>query len=328
MAINRRKFVTRSIGYAIAANAGNLLASKSHANEPFPNRPITLIVPWTAGGATDITLRILAEQAGAVLGARIIVENKAGASGSMAMPVLLNAPPDGYVIAQLPHPVLRLPHTTKVAWDPIRDTTPIIQLSGVYFGIVVPQASAFKTLADVLDWGRAHPGMLSVSTNGVSSTPHLLIEDLAQKMGVSYVHVPYKGTAEQMLAVAAGHVMVGINSSGFGPYVERGQLRLLATTGEQRAKRWLQTPTLRELGHPIIATSPYGLVGPKALPLAIVQTLHDAFRTALYSGAHVAELAKFDQEPLYLGANDYGAYLREAFANEKRVAERLAVGRQ
>jgi tripartite-type tricarboxylate transporter receptor subunit TctC len=141
------------------------------------------------------------------------------------------------------------------------------------------------------------------------------------------VHVPYKGTAEQMLAVTSGQVTAGVNSNGFAPFVDQGKLRLLVTFGEQRTRRWPQVPTLKELGHGIVATSPYGLAGPHGLPDRVVDVLHEAFRGAMYEPAHVAELAKYDQELAYLGPDDYGRAMRDAYAAEKRNVERLGLTR-
>ena len=296
--------------------------------ETFLSRPITLWVPWPAGGGTDLTMRLLAELAGKHLGQKVQVENRPGAGGTLAMPILQQAAPDGHTIAQLPQPALRAPFTQKVLWDPVRDTTPIIQISGVSFGIVVAEASPFRRLDDLFIWAKAHPGRLTVSTNGVGTTPHLVMDELMGKHGLKYIHVPYKGTSEQMLNVVSGQVMVGVNSNGFAPYVDSGQLRLIVTFGDQRTKRWPTVPTLKELGHDIVAQSPYGLVGPKGMSPQIVQTLHDAFKAAMFDPQHVAELAKYDQELTYLNAEDYGRALREAYAQERRVAERLGLMRK
>ena len=222
----------RALGLLAAGAMGPAAAKVLAQGERFPVRPITLWVPWPAGGATDLTMRLLADLAGRQLGQRVIVENRSGAGGTLAMPILQQAAPDGYTIAQLPHPVLRAPHIQRVLWDPIRDTTPIIQVSGVTFGMVVPAGSPLKTFDDVLAFAKARPGELTVSTNGVGTTPHVVMDELFARRGLSYVHVPYKGTSEQMLAVASGQVMVGINSNGFAPFVDSGRLRLLVTFGD------------------------------------------------------------------------------------------------
>lgn len=316
----RRRFVALAPA-ALAAAAWP--AATFAQGERFPAHPITLWVPWPAGGATDLAMRVLAEVAGRQLGQKVLIENRPGAGGTLAMPVIQQAAPDGYTIAQLPQPAFRAPFVQKVSWDPVRDTTPILQLSGVTFGMLVPAASPLRTLDDVFGWAKAHPGQLTVATNGVGTTPHLVMEELFSRRGITYVHVPYKGTSEQMLAVVTGQVMVGINSNGFAPFVDDGKLRLVVTFAAQRSKRWPNVPTLKELGLGIVATSPYGLVGPAHMPPAIVQVLHDAFKAALFDPAHVAELTRYDQDVAYLGPEEYGRSMREIYAEEKRAAERM-----
>ncbi len=291
----------------------------------FPTRPINLWLPWPAGGATDLTFRVLAEATARQLGQKILVQNRGGAGGTLAMPILQQAAPDGYTLAQLPQTVLRAPWTRKVLWDPIRDTTPIIQLSGVTFGIVVPAASPFRSLDDLFAHAKAHPNALSIATNGAGTTPHVVIDELFGKRGLSYIHVPYKGTSEQMIAVTSSQVMVGVNSNGFAPFVDSGRLRLLVTFGEHRTKRWPNVPTLKELGHGVVATSPYGIAGPAGLAAQVVQVLHDAFRTAMNDPEHLAELAIYDQEVAYLGPEDYGKSLRAAYEHERQVVARLGL---
>ncbi len=291
----------------------------------FPTRPINLWLPWPAGGATDLTFRILAEAAARQLGQKILVQNRGGAGGTLAMPILQQAAPDGYTLAQMPQTVLRAPWTRKVLWDPIRDTTPIIQLSGVTFGIVVPATSALRSLDDLFAYAKGHPDRLTIATNGAGTTPHVVIDELFGKRGLSYIHVPYKGTAEQMIAVSSGQVMVGVNSNGFAPFVDSGRLRLIVTFGEHRTKRWPTVPTLKELGQDVVATSPYGIAGPAGMAPAVVRILHDAFRHAMNDTDHLAELALYDQEIAYLGPEDYGRALRAGYEHERRVVERLGL---
>ena len=328
MALNtpHRRAVLGALG--LAAGWPALAVTARAASTRFPSRAIALWVPWPAGGATDLTLRLLAELAGEHLGQKVYTENRAGAGGTLVMPMLQQAAPDGYTIAQMPQPVFRAPWTQHVAWDPIRDTTPIIQISGVTFGIVVPEGSPFRTLDDLFEHARVNPGRLSIATNGFGTTPHLVLEQLFGARGLKWLHVPYKGTSEQMLAVASGQVMVGVNSNGFAPFVDNGQLRLLATMGAQRSKRWHHVPTLKELGHGIVAESPYGLAGPAGMPAEVVQVLHDAFRAAMQAPAHVAELAKYDQVLAYLGPQDYGRAMRAAYEAERLAVQRLGLARK
>ncbi|WP_157269793.1 tripartite tricarboxylate transporter substrate binding protein [Azohydromonas aeria] len=322
----RRGALRRIAGTLLAPMAGTASAAVlAQPGDRFPSRAVTLWVPWAAGGATDLTMRLLAELAARHLGQKVLIENRGGAGGTLAMPVLQQAAPDGYTIAQLPQPVFRAPWVQKVLWDPIRDTTPIIQVSGVTFGIVVPAGSPFRTLEELFAWAQAHPGEVTVATNGIGTTPHLVMDELFGRRNTAWVHVPFKGVSQQMLAVASGQVMAGVTSNGFGPFVDNGQLRLLATFGEHRTKRWPSAPTLKELGHGIVATSPYGLAGPRGLPKAVVTVLHDAFKAAMYDPQHVAELAKYDQELAYLGPEEYGRSMRETYAAERRAVERMGL---
>jgi tripartite-type tricarboxylate transporter receptor subunit TctC len=330
MAVTRRRAAAALIALPLFGRARASTDNKgdSKADATFPHRPITLIVPWPAGGATDATLRLLADIAARHLGQRVLVENRSGAGGTLAMPLLQNAAPDGYTIAQMPQPVFRAPWMQKVLWDPVRDTTPILQLSGVTFGLLTQPNGAIRSIDDIFAFARTHPSALTVATNGVGTTPHLLMDQLMTAKGLTYTHVPYKGTAEQMLALASGQVDIGINSSGFAPHVDSGRLRLLAVFSSARSKRWPNTPTALELGFGLAATSPYGLAGPRGLAPAVVSRLHDAFKLALYDPAHVAELDKYDQVPDYLGPEAYGRAMRDALAAEKGHVERLGLTRQ
>nr|WP_310737236.1 tripartite tricarboxylate transporter substrate binding protein [Rubrivivax gelatinosus] len=302
-------------------------AAASAGTPPFPGRPVTLWVPWPPGGATDLSMRLLAELATPHLGQRVLIENRSGAGGTLAMPVLQQAEPDGYTIAQIPQPVLRVPHTQRVLWDPIRDVTPILQISGVSFGVLVRATSPWRSLEDLFSFARARPGELAIATNGVGTTPHMVLEELFTARGLRYIHVPYRGTSEQLLAIESGQVMAGVNSSGFAPAVDAGRLRLLATFSARRSPRWPTVPTLTELGFPIVATSPYGLGGPRGMAPGVVATLHEAFKRAMFEPAFGAELAKYDQELAYLGPADYGRWLREEYERERIATARMGLGR-
>jgi tripartite-type tricarboxylate transporter receptor subunit TctC len=321
-----RRLWSRRALLGAAASSVTLPAFAFAQSASYPSRAITLVVPWPAGGQTDITMRILADLAAKQLGQPMIVDNKPGAAGTLVGSVLHSAAPDGYTIGQLPLTLYRAPLQRKLSWDPVRDIKPVIQISGVTFGIVVPADSPFQTIADLIAWGRAHPGLLTVGSTGIGSTAHLAMEDVLSHEGVRYIHVPYKGTADQMLAVATRTLMVGVNSTGFAPYVETGKLRLLATFDAARSRRWPQVPTMRELGYTdAVYTSPYGIGVPAAVPADIVRKLHDAFRAALFDPIHLQELAKYDQEPEYLNTADYARYVSEVTARERVLLARLGL---
>ena len=328
---SRRQFlVSLCAGAGAGASAGAGFWPALAAAEPaaaFPSRPITLIVPWPAGGATDITMRILAELAGHQLGQSVVVENRPGAAGTMVGPALRSAPADGYTIGQLPLTLYRFPFQQKVAWNPLRDIVPVIQISGVTFGIVVPADSPFQSLADLVGWGRANPQRLTVGSTGIGTTAHLAMAEIMEAESVEYIHVPYKGTADQMLAVASQTLMAGVNSTGYAPYVDSGKLRLLAVFSATRSKRWPTVPTIKELGYANgVHSSPYGIGAPVAVDPLIVRKLHDAFKSAMFDPLHLQEIARYDQEPAYLGSADYARFVQEVSQRERQLLARLGLG--
>ena len=179
-------------------------------------------MPWPAGGSTDTHLRKLSEIASRHLGQPIVIENKPGAGGMLgAVGVAKSAAPDGYTLVQLTVNAFRQPHMQKVDWDPLRDFTYIIGVSGYTFGIVVKADSPFKSFDDLIAYAKANPGKMSYGSTGTGTSPHLLVEQLAAKAGVQFLHVPYKGNADSTQALMGGHIMAQSDATGWGKFVER-----------------------------------------------------------------------------------------------------------
>ncbi|HEX6361886.1 MAG TPA: tripartite tricarboxylate transporter substrate binding protein [Albitalea sp.] len=312
---------------AVACCAAALLAPFGAAQaQNFPERPITLVVPWPAGGSTDRHLRTLAEIAGKHLGQNIIVDNKPGAGGTLGpSSMALNAKPDGYTIAQYPLGMLRYPHMQKTNWHPINDFTFIAGVSGYTFGFVVRSDSPYKSFNDYVEAARKAPGKLDYGSTGIGTSPHLLIEELSEAAKVKLTHVPFKGNADLMQALIGGHVMAASDASGWDKFVDAGQMRLLLTFGEQRTKRWPDVPTAKDLGYNVVSTSPYGIVGPKGMDPAVVKKLHDAFKAAIDDPKHMEVLAQLNQEPWYRSAEDYRKWAVETFAKEKTLIDKLGL---
>ena len=257
----------------IGPAAGTALA------QSFPSKPITLICPWPAGGSTDIMLRSLAEAASKHLGQPVIVDNKAGATGTLgAATMAATAKPDGYTVAQMPISMFRLPLMQKTSFDPLRDFTYLIHLTGYTFGVTAKADGPFKTWADVIAFAKANPGKVTYATPGTGSSLHIGMEQIAAHSGVQFTQVPFKGGAETGAAVLGGHTMLQADSTGWRPMVEAGQLRLLALWTAERSPAYKDTPTLKELGYPFVFDSPFGLAGPKGMDPAVVKVLHDAFQ--------------------------------------------------
>ena len=248
----------------------------------FPAKPITLIVPFPAGGSTDRHMRLLAELAGKQLGQPIIVDNKPGAGGTLAPGAMARtAKADGYTITQFPMSMLRMAHMQKTAWNPLTDFSYIIGVSGYTFGFTVRSDSPYKSFNDYIAAARKSPGAVDYGSTGAGTSPHLLMEELAENAKVQLNHVPFKGNADLQQALLGGHVSAQSDATGWDKYVDGGQMRLLLTFGEKRTQRWPEVPTAKELGYGVVSTSPYGLAGPKGMDPAVVQKLHDAFKKAM-----------------------------------------------
>ena len=317
---SRRRFVRGALG-SCAAIALPVLAQ----TQAFPARPIKLICPWPAGGSTDAVMRALAESAGKALGGTIVIENKAGASGMLGPNELVTAKPDGYTLSQLTIGVMRLPHMQKMQFDPLKDFTYIACLTGYTFGLVVRSDSPVKSIKDLVDYAKANPEKFTFGSTGNGTTPHLAVEEFAMKAGIKLQHVPFKGNADGMQALLGGHVMSHSDATGWGPHVEAGTCRLLATYGSKRTRRWPNVPTLHELGFETLADSPFGIGAPKGMEPALTRRLHDAFRKTLEDPAVLATFEKYDQSVIYMNTEEYTKFARETYAKEKVIIEKLGL---
>ena len=316
----RRHFITHT-----AAMAGAIALPSLARAQAFPSKTIRYICPWPAGGSTDAVIRAFAESASKILGQQIIVDNKPGAGGMLGANELVNAAPDGYTLSQLPHGVFRIPHMQKTAFDTQKDFTWIACLTGYTFGLVVPADGPIKSIKDLVAWAKANPGKFSYGSTGIGTSPHLAVEEFAQRAGIQLNHVPFKGNADNMQAILGGHTMAASDATGWAPHVASGKLRLLATYGSKRTKRWPDVPTLDELGYKTVSDSPFGVCGPKGMNPAVTRTLQDAFKRTLDDPAVLATLDKFDQSVIYMGTEEYTRFARETFVAEKATIERLGM---
>jgi tripartite-type tricarboxylate transporter receptor subunit TctC len=318
--ISRRGFQRLALSAAATVALPRLASAQA-----FPARPIKLICPWPAGGATDAVMRAIAESAGKTLGGQIIVENKAGASGMLGPNELVRAPADGYTLSQLTIGIARLPHMQKMQFDPLKDFTYVLNMTGYTFGLVVKADSSIRSVKDLVDYAKANPGTFTYGSPGQGTTPHLAVEEFADKAGIKLQHVPFKGFAEGMQSMLGGHVMAHSDSTGWAPHVEAGTARLLATYGPKRTKKWPNSPTLAELGYDTISESPFGIGGPKGIDPAVTRRLHDAFRSTLEDPAVLATFEKYDQSVIYMNGDDYAKFIAQQFQKEKVLIDRLGL---
>ncbi|MBV1797431.1 tripartite tricarboxylate transporter substrate binding protein [Siccirubricoccus sp. G192] len=315
------------LGLAATALAAPSLVPSLGRAAGFPERPIRLIVPWAPGGSTDGQMRALAEIAGRELGQPVIIENRPGARGTLGAAMLHSqARPDGYTIGQIHSGVLSHPFMTRSAtWDAATDFTYILAITGYLSGLVVRSDAPWQDWKSLMDHMRANPGQVSVGTSGVGGLSHLVMAQVMEREGTQWLHVPYRGVAETTTALLSGQVDAIADSSGWAPHVDAGRMRILAIWSNDRAKRFPDAPTIKELGHDIGGIAPYGLAGPKGMDPAVVKVLHDAFKKAVFDPAHQAMLARFDMPTLYMTGEDFQKWVAARIPVERDLIKRLGI---
>ncbi len=300
-----------------------LLASLSVSAfaQDFPNRPVRIIVPFPPGGATDIPARLIAPKLTEALGQPVVIENRAGAGGTIGVDLVAKAPADGYTLlmatnadfAMTPFIYPKLPYDAFKAFAPISVVVESAML------LVVPASSPHKSLADIVAAAKAKPGSVSYSTAGTGSTSHVLTEMLASDLGIQLLHVPYKGGAPAAAAVATGEVAMGLHNLGSSlNYVKGGKAKALAVTTAKRHPSFPEWPAVAELGAPkYSATIWIGMAAPAGTPQAIVNRMS-------------AEVAKAVRAPdlrerfTTIGNDPLGTSPEEAAARIKQEAARYS----
>ena len=268
--MNRRTFTLGLSCMAMALSMASTLA----AAQDFASKPITMVVGFAAGGATDTAARIIAKKLGENLGQSVLVDNRAGAGGNIAHQQVANAAPDGSIILLgSVGPLCIAPHlVAKLPYDPQRDLAPLTM--GVSFPnvLVVHAGVPAKNFAEFLALAKAKPGALDYASTGVGSASHLAGEMFKQRAGVDIVHVPYKGGGPAMIDLLAGRITGYYSTpSTAGPHIESGKLRALAVTGLARLPSMPNVPTIAESGFPgFDATNWYAFVAPGKTPKAIL----------------------------------------------------------
>ena len=310
----------------LALAAAAPLARPAIAQAGFPTRPIRMLVPWAPGGTTDVEMRALCDAASRKAGQPVVVENKSGAGGILGAQALLAERPDGYTLAQMPVSVFRYPlMSNRPPFDPLQDFSYIIHLTGYLFGVVVRADSPWKTFPEFLDYAKKNPGKVNYGTPGVGTSLHITMERIAEEKGIDWTHIPFRGFAENIQALLGKQIDATVDSSGWAELVKGGQARLLVTWGEERAKRFPETPTLREIGIDIVSASPYGIAGPKGMDPGVVKAVHDIFKEALFDPAHLAVLERYDMPVMYKDTEAYRAFVRQQVEEDRKMIERLGL---
>lgn len=288
----RRRQLLTAIGAGVSSLALPVLAQ----SDDYPSRPIKLIVPFAPGGGTDVTARIVAERLRQELGQTVVVENRVGATGTIGTTAALRSPADGYTLLfttstnQIIAPLLM----EKPPYDGAKDFTPITPLIR-YLGVLLVNSEVpVHTVAELVAYAKQRPGKLNYASSGIGSTNHLLGELLKSRTGMELVHVPYKGSAPAVQALASGEVQVFFDTvPSAQTWMRQGKVRVLATGADKRSSLMPDVPSLVELGV-FDGTADYwmGLAAPPNLPTAILQRVHDATAKAMASPEMTAFAAK------------------------------------
>jgi tripartite-type tricarboxylate transporter receptor subunit TctC len=268
--------------------------------QPYPNRPIRIIVPTPAGGPVDVMARLLAASLPATMGQTVFVENKPGAGNTLGSRLAAAADPDGYTLmVSAASGLIMSPMIYKNAGYDASSFAPVALIAETPQLLVVNPSVPVKTVAELVAYAKAHPGKLNYSTGGIGTLPHLTAELLKQTTGAQIVHVPYKGGGPSLMAVMAGEAQMTFDTiATSGQMVADGKLRALAVAGKKRVAELPNVPTMTEAGYPSLATGAWtALLAPRNTPPEIVAKLNAATNAAINAEPLKSALAKIGAQP-------------------------------
>jgi tripartite-type tricarboxylate transporter receptor subunit TctC len=291
------------------------LSNIALAQDKYPNKPITYVVGYPPGGASEVSSRAITTAASKFLPQPIILVTKPGGSSTIALTWLKNEKPDGYSIGLLPTGPVVQQFLRKLQYDTNKDFTPIMQFARFQEGLVVRSDSPWKTLGELVEYARANPEKIRYSTSGPGSPTHMVMEQLGTMAKVKFKHIPFEGTTPSIAAVLGGHVEACADNTFWKPHVLSGRLRLLGAFGETRIPFAPDVPTLKESGYDAYHASMVGIIGPKGMPLNVVDTLHTAFKKALEDQDFLKVMDQMDMVVVYRNPKEMAAAMVEF--NEK-----------
>jgi len=293
--------------------------------QEWPNRPIRFIVPYPAGGSTDVGARVIGDYLSRALGQQIVVDNRSGGSGNIGFEAGARSAPDGYTVLIAPDQVASAPHVFKVSFDPLKDLVPVIQLSRQPVVLAVHPKLGVGSVAELVALAKQRPG-LSYATSGVGSQQHMTAEWFAQIAGIKLEHVPYRGGAQAINDLVAGHIMIGsLGSTPLIPHYKAGTLRLIAQTTAARSPSLPDVPTYEQAGIKLVLDQWLGAFVPAGTPPAIVARLNAEMNRALAEAAIRESFLQSAQEPVGGSAEQFLRLVREDFAKYERLAKELNI---
>ena len=299
--------IIHSVVVALALLAPPAMAQQGSR---FPQKPVFMMVGYGAGGATDLCMRAIAQGASSELGQNVQIENKPGAGSSVSIAQLVTRAPDGYALASFSSGALINQFLRKdITYDVLQDLTPIIHVAQYQAGIVVRPDAPWKSVAELVAYAKSKPDGIRYSTAGVGTQQHLTMLRLGQMVGARWVHVPYKNGPEAITALERGDVEVMAQTAEWATHVRDGRLKLLAMFTPTRVQDFASAPTLVESGYNLVAPSMLGIVGPKGMDAAVVETLHGAFHKAMQTEAFTQCAYRFGLKTDYLGPAAYRQFI-------------------
>lgn len=280
--------------------------------DAYPEKPVNVIIAYKAGGGTDVGARILMAEAQKNFPQIFVIVNKPGADGEIGYTELAKAAPDGYTIGFINLPTfVSLPHERQTKYK-IDDVEPI--MNHVYDpGVLVVKAdSPFNTLADFIEYAKAHPDELTISNNGAGASNHIGAAHFAKEAGIQVTHVPFGGSTDMISALRGGHVNATVAKiSEVASLVKSGELKLLASFTDKRLEGFEDVPTLTESGYPVIFGSARAIVAPKGTPKEIIQKLHDVLKAALESPENVEKSKNVSLPLQYMSPEELAQYIKD-----------------
>ncbi len=314
-----------------AASVAALMSLQSHAQtaSTYPDKPIRLIVPYGAGGSPDVLARVIGQQIALGLNQAIVVENKPGANGSIALQYVAKAANDGYTItvADTGHLAINPALYPKLAYDPIADFVPITMATWTPLFLVVSANLPVRTLPQLLDYAKKNPGKLSYGSSGNGSPHHLATELFKSMAQIDIAHIPYKGVAESVPAILGGQIdVMFVALSSVASSIQAGKLRVIAVSSAQRSALMPDVPTVAEAGVPgYEMISRIGFLAPAGTPKDRIDRLHDEITKALANPDIVRKLPSMGMEAIASTPQAYADAIRSDKAKFQKIVSSVGI---
>jgi tripartite-type tricarboxylate transporter receptor subunit TctC len=312
--------------FAALAAVASMFPAAAQAQQ-WPGRQIQMIVPFAAGGSTDLAARLVAQHLSKALGQQVVVENKTGANGNLGTELVAKSAPDGYTILVVPESIVSNAHVYKVNYDPMRDFTPVIQISRQPIVLAAHPSLGVKTIAELVTVAKKEPGLRVGTGSGAGSQQHMVTMWFGRIAGVELVQVSYRGGGQAINDLIAGHVKLGtLGSTPLIPHYKAGTLRLLAQTTAARSPALPDVPTFEQAGiKGLVSDQWLGVFVPQGTPADIVARLNAEIGKALADPANRKKLEDSAQEPIGGGADAFAKLVRDDFAKFEKLVKELDI---